>query len=321
MPVEQSLKSSISFYFPELSCAQLLSNDSMVKYQEQFIIDVLPKGWQQEFCQQIGFVEKNLPWNKLRALQFDISDDIQTVVCCDPVMMQMTHRGAYLWGQSQLEFSKEEVIRIIAQINQQLMGDDECFYLLDNHQWLYTNKKAIELTQSSFEEDIGKDRFGFAYSGKDGVYWDKLATEIQMLIKQMMDYQGLTSVPAEMIVNVHFWGDTRHKAFLPFERLEDKSLQVFSSDGLIELFCQKSGIKFESLENFQRIVSKNNDEYLNNVVLAMSNNELTDFSQLVKDSIENSEGRYDVVRLITQDKVLEVSKTKTLWQKFKSIFK
>jgi hypothetical protein len=321
MPVDQSLKSTISFYFPELSCAQLLSIDSMANYQAQFVIDDLPNDWQQEFCKQIGFGEKSLPWNKLRALQFDIPDDMQTVVCCDPVMMQMTHRGAYLWGQSQLEFSKEEVIRIIAQINQQLMGDGEYFYLLDNHQWLYTNKKAIELTQSSFEEYIGKDRFGFSYQGKDGVYWDKLATEIQMLIKQMMDYQGLTQVPAEMIVNVHFWGNTDHKVFLPFETLADKSLQVFSSDGLLKLFCQKSDIKLESLESFQAIISKNNNEHLNNIILLMLNNELADFSQLVKDSIENSKSRYDVVRLITQDKVLEVSKSKTLWQKIKSVFK
>ncbi len=321
MLTDQNPKSNVSFYFPDLSSAQLFSIDSMAKHQDKFSSYDLQNDWQLEFCREIGSSEKKLPWSKLRALQFNVDNDTQTVVCCDPVMMQMTHRGAYLWGQSQLEFSREEVIRIIAQINQQLMGENECFYLLDNHQWLYTNNKAIELNQSSFEEYIGKDMFGFSYSGKDGIYWDKLATEIQMLIKQMMDYQGLTPVSAEMIVNVHFWGDTRNKVNLPFKRLENKALQVFSSDGLLELFCQKSGIQFCTLENYENVNSTNNSNNPDDLILLLSHGELTEFNNLIEDSIESSNNRFNMVRLITLDKVLELQKSKTLLQKIFSIFK
>lgn len=311
---------SMSLYFPDLSCAQLLSIDTIAKYQDGFFSSDLINDWQQDFCREIGSNEKSLPWNKLRALQFDTNDDVQTAVCCDPVMMQMTHRGAYLWGQSQLEFCKEDVIRIVAQINQQLMGEGECFYLLDNHQWLYTNKKMIELEQASFEEYIGKDMFGFSYQGKDGIYWDKLATEIQMLIKQMMDYQGLISAPAEMIVNVHFWGDTKNKVNLPFKKIDNKSLRVFSSNVLLELYCQNSRLQFHSLEHYQTIMAKKNELSSNKCLLVIANKEITHFSQLIEDSIKKAIARNANVRLITQDKILEISKNKTLWQKIHSIF-
>ena len=319
MQAKPSSTSSISFYFTELSCAQLFSIDSIANYQDKFSSQDLVNDWQQEFCKEIGSSEKKLPWNKLRALQFDIGDDIQTAVCCDPVMMQMTHRGAYLWGQSQLEFSEEEVIRIIAQINQQLMGDGECFYFLNNHQWLYTNKKAIVLNQNSFEEYIGKDMFGFSYPGEDGNYWDKLATEIQMLIKQMMDYQGLTPAPPEMIVNVHFWGEAKNRRHLPFEQL-DMANQVFTSNESIALFFQQSGIKTRTIKDFREIVSTSDKVIMNDLIVIMTNSEVNDFIQNIDEYIKRAKGQFGFIRLITQDKVLGIFQTKSLWQKLLIIF-
>ncbi len=320
MRLEPSPKSTIHFYFPELSCQQLLSIDSIKKYQDKINRQDLVNDWQQEFCKEIGFGDKKLPWNKLRALQFDIGDDVQTVVCCDPVMMQMTHRGAYLWGQSPLEFSKEDVIRIIAQINQQLMGDDECFYLLDDYQWLYTSKKTVELSQNSFEEYIGKDMFGFSYPGNDGIFWDKLATEIQMLIKQMMDYQGLTTVPAEMIVNVHFWGDTKNKPYLPFEPLK-KISPIFLSNVSLALFFQKSGIKTKTIKDFIRMILTDGDLPPRIFIVVMTNNEIIDFSQNLEKYFNKFKGQVGDVQFITQDKILKICQEKTRWQKIFDIFK
>ena len=167
---KNGLTSRLTIYFPENSCQQLLALQCFKNSKHDFTESKLDSDWQKEFCSEFSDntepsdSDKNIPWNQLRAMQFNIEADTQTIVCCDPVMMQMTHRGAYLWGQQPLEFSKEDVIRIIAQINQQLMGEGECFYLLDNNQWLYTNKKKIELSQASFEEYIGKDMFGFSYT-------------------------------------------------------------------------------------------------------------------------------------------------------------
>jgi len=312
--------SEICLYLTELTSHALLDNNKIKNGNYLISVDALKVDWQHEFCNQLGYSKKSLPWNKLRALQFDIDSEFKTLACCDPVLMQMTHRGAYLWGQDQLSFSKEDVIRIIAQINQQLMSDDECFYLLNNNQWLYTNKKHIKLNQESFEKYIGKDMFGFSYQGLDGLYWNKLATEIQMLLKQMMDYQGLTQVPPENIVNVHFWGDTSDNLTYPFEKIEDANQCVFSSDYLIESFFKEAGITNYKLEKFSEIFhEKSNKSTLDKIILIdkTQNNDISIISQVLQ---ELDQEKVDMVKIITQDKVIKISVKQTFWQKIFKYF-
>jgi hypothetical protein len=205
------------------------------------------------FCQSIGFVGVDLPWNQLRALQFDLAQNISnennrlTLACCDPVMMQVTHRGAYLWGQDTMSFSNKEVIAIVAQINDKLMEDGESFYLLNNKQWLYVNEKKLELQQASFENEIGRDQFGFSYSGNDRIFWNRLATEIQMLIKQMIDYGDLNSIADESLVNVHFWGDSNNQLNSPINIECSGDIKLYANNNLIKTMCAKAKVEFEKL--------------------------------------------------------------------------
>ena len=319
MNSKKESNSSISVYFPDYSYQHLLSLAVFDSNNYDVSENVPSDGWEKIFCDELGLSIKRLPWNQLRGLQFDIESNTETVVCCDPVMMQMTHRGAYLWGQQQLEFSKEDVIRIIAQINQQLMGDDECFYLVDNKQWLYTNKREIALDQASYEESIGKDMFNFAYSGKEGNYWDKLATEIQMLIKQMMDYQGLTQAPAEMMVNAYFWGDSKIKINSTFEKSEVSDMRVFVSDNLTELFVKESGAGYAAVPDFVPAISTNDTA---NNILVIKQNDSINVSQLVADVIDYSKtNAVCSVRFITQDKVMCLKKESSIFKKILNIFK
>ncbi len=312
-----SSESTLSFFFPDYTSQQLLSNEAMVEFKDILSARALINDWQYEFCQQIGFSENIIPWDRLRANQFNIDKKINTVVCCDPVMMQMTHRGAYLWGQQQLNFTKDEVIKIIAQINQKLMGDDECFYLLDNNKWLYSNKKELYLNQTSFEEYIGKDRFGFSYDGKNGVFWDKLATEIQMLIKQMMDYQGLSSCAAEMIVNVHFWGDTSNKLNLREQKLSRKNLLVFCSDPLLDDFCQQLGL---SCEDFMKHHYKINAQENNNTLLILTEKECSNENLIIKYAIAQAKkNKVKNIQFICQDKLMVINQTNYLYTKIKHL--
>jgi len=318
---KQSVK-NLSVYFPDHSYQQLLLIAQSNKLENNPTKQTLQADWGNEFCSELGLTTKNIPWNKLRALQFDIDPNTPTIVCCDPVMMQMTHRGAYLWGQQSLDFTKEETIRIVAQINQQLMGDDECFYLVDNYQWLYVNKKPIELQQPSFEQLIGKDLFGFSYNGNDHMFWSRLATEIQMLIKQMMDYQGLTQAPAEMMVNVHFWGDTKVKLSAPFEKVVGQDLQVFLSDNLLESLIKESGVELSELSDFSQLTSENGIlPQRNNILLVKENNHL-ELAQFINDIITYSTFEStDSVRFITQDQVIVLAKSQSFLSSFLSVFK
>jgi len=314
-------RESISFYFPDYSSEKLFSLvelDSEIFKSEDI---ELSGSWEDVFCRELELSDKTLPWNQLRALQLNINECVQTVACCDPVIMQMTHRGAYLWGQQALDFSEEEAIRIIAEINQQLMTDGECFYLLDNNRWIYTNVKHIELNEPGFEQQIGKDQFGFCYSGKDGKFWQQLANEIQMLIKQMMDYQGLTQTPAEMMVNVHFWGDTKRKSDSVFEKSKSNALKVYVSDNLIECYVNESGIEYANLSRIDEVFNESENKLKQQLVVVTDKDDLK-LSKLVTKTINHSKENTRIsIRLITQDKILSLKKTSGFLSNILAFFK
>ena len=315
--MNKRIKPDISVYLPQALGAELSEHELFIKYQDELSQAQLDKDWQSQFCNEINYSKDDLPWNHLRASQFDIPPEYKTLVCCDPVIMQMTHRGAYLWGQEAINFTKEESIRIVAQINQQLMGEDECFYLLSNNQWLYAKKEKVELNQSSFEKYIGKDLFGFSYQGEDSVYWNKLATEIQMLIKQMMDYQDLPAVAPEMIVNVFFWGDTDDYLSNKVNNSNTSKLHLMTNDELIQKFCLDSNIHSSDLDT-----GLSDDKLLevNRLIMVDSNN------QLSSDLLTGVFALYDTQRsgslkIITQDKLFEFSNSRTLWKKMLKLFR
>lgn len=318
------LKTTVSLYFPDLSSQELLSLEVFQAHQDTLSVLPLVKSWQEPLCDQLKVPQ--IPWDQLRAFMLDIAKEVKTVVCCDPVMMQMTHRGAYLWGQQLLTFSEQEQHKIIQQINLKLMEEGECFYFVNQGQWLYTNQKAIPLDQPSFEEYIGKDMFGFSYSGKEGRYWDRLATEIQMLIKQMMDYQGLTAPSPEMIVNVHFWGNSHSRTIDEARLTSETETTVYSADKLLKIFCQKIGVKFEELSNHGVIflppaerkpkdaMVKDNTGAKNNILI-ISKNDDVDLNQLVSDYIHKAKIGDITLRLITQDKLIELQSKRTWLQR------
>ncbi|MDQ7050896.1 MAG: hypothetical protein Q9M92_15740 [Enterobacterales bacterium] len=112
------------------------------------------------------------------------------------------------WGQEQLGFSAADNQKLVDAINQKLMAEDERLVSYGRFQWLYLSKKAIALEQTSYKNYIGRDMFAFKYQGDSAKHWQMLATEIQMLIKQMIDYEGLTAMPPEWIAHVHFSGQS-----------------------------------------------------------------------------------------------------------------
>jgi len=313
--------SSISLFVTELSAAQLESTGALNEYSDSLTEKPLVDDWQSEFISEIEFSGDIIPWNWLRAKQFNLAEEVRTVVCCDPVVMQMTHRGAYLWGQQSLSLSTEEAIQIVAYINEQLMEEGEVFYMLNNNQWLYTNEKKIEIRQPSFEQYVGKDMFGFSYSGSQGMFWQKLATEIQMLVKQMVDYQGISSLPPEHILNVHFWGNSN--PVLESEILEvDRSNRLILSDDIhIESLAKQQNIPFGSLIKISTLLESKENE-LEHISILLSNHKSVDLSSLVDNFIQLA-NRFDIkeIRIVTTDKILEFSNRTSIWNRIRAVFK
>jgi hypothetical protein len=317
-----SAEAKLSIYLPDLSHQQLASSPAYTRFSGEVKLQEI-SDWQFELCRELGDQTFKIPWNLLRAQQFELPDEINTAVCCDPILMQMTHRGAYLWGQEQINFSKEEVIGIIAQINQQLMREGESFYMLNEKQWLYVNKEAKQLGLDSFENSIGKDRFGFSYPGKDGVFWDQLATEIQMLIKQMIDYQGLTAPAPEMMINVHFSGNTQASIYSEKINFARSNVQVLTNSLLFETFCNNNGISSSSLNDFDtnNIDTNIDSGNYSNKVIVFSSSHLVDNESII--AVINDYAlsqKFSTVRVVTQNGIANFLPKKSLIQRVKSLF-
>ncbi|PCI73050.1 MAG: hypothetical protein COB38_01945 [Gammaproteobacteria bacterium] len=321
----KSNSQSIEIYIPEDSSKSLnskfdLENKLVNNKDLEYAFAENKKSLNELLCVSLGYDAVDLPWNQLRAMQFELErcffdlNKKHTLVCCDPVMMQVTHRGAYLWGQDSIKFSTEDVIAIIAQINEKLMDEGEFFYLLNNKQWLYVNKKSIELNQASFENEIGRDQFAFSYQGKESRFWNRLATEIQMLVKQMIDYQGLTNVGEESLVNVHFWGDTNNQLNSDIKIKQSSGITIFSNNDLIKTFADKVNVECEKLISINELVELRNKT---NIVIHFSNDGgwLGNIMDEISSLTFNNKNRLKVLKLILQDKTIEIKPKRSFFQR------
>lgn len=306
---------SIALFLTDYSIAELYQLDAFKEYSESFSELELSDDWQLEFSQRVGLDGHSIPWNLLRATHFKLPPETKTIICCDPVMMQMTHRGAYLWGQQGIEFSQEQVIRIIANINEKLMDDGECFYLLNNQQWLYTSEQEFDLNLPSFENYIGKDMFSFSYPGKDGARWERLATEIQMLIKQMMDYQGLPPVSAEHLINVHFWGNTKARLSATQPELQQSSHVIMTNDSQLESLCKYYKIRCYLIDRIEQLDSSDSPEtnQLSVVVSKRHNVEINHLFESVVDLVNRNQ--LEELLVVAADKQILIKEKESIIKK------
>ncbi len=307
---------AISFFLTDEIEKSLLENRSFEKIADQFIEQKLHQDWQKIFCNTINYHRNAIPWNLLRAEFLELARDYKTIVCCDPISIQMTHRGAYCWGQQGLNLSKKDASTLVVQINDILMDEGEQFLLSNNLEWLYVSDKLFTLDEPSFERLIGKDLFAFRYKGDDATKWSSLATEIQMLIKQLTDYGKIESRSSETDISVHFWGDTRLTLDEAFpSQNKNGSPVIYSSNSRLNYFIQRNHLLVKPLQ--QLAFDFNADLSANSVIVVAPN-----FSSIPDQLIQKNTKNHSSVKIITQDKIL-INKTKvrrTMLQKLRSLF-
>lgn len=239
---------SVDFLLPQVSAEQLQQQGVFYEHLEE--IDFLPldADWENIFCEKVGFESDNLPWSFLRKQQFQLSENIQSVCCCDPVINQLTHQGAYMIGQAPIALSPNDAIRIVTKINETLMGEDEQIYMVDQFSWIYCSEKKLELGSQNIGDLVGKDMFNFSYKGKDAEHFKRLNMEIQMLIKQMVDYGELTEPTPETLINLHFYDLIDLKEYKELDFIKNEKISVISNNDLIKSFCLNTFIKQNAIE-------------------------------------------------------------------------
>ncbi len=247
---------SAVFLLPQVSYHQLEGLGFFSEHSEQIEVSQLTQDWETVLCEKLGYSIPTLPWSLLRKQQFNLSSKVQTVCCCDPVVNQVTHRGAYMLGQSQLNLSPNDAIQIVTKINETLMESHEQVYLIDQFSWLYCSEKPLDLQSETIGDLTGKDLFNFSYQGKDTEFFSRLNNEIQMLIKQMVDYDSIPAPSGESILNVHFYDclDLNRENEIPFIKNEQTTL--ITNNDLLKTFCMNAFVKQKSVHQLNEVNSK-----------------------------------------------------------------
>ncbi len=294
---------SLEIYLPCLSFSQLEALTLADFHDFKLETRPRPESWDSLFCQSTGLPDSFL--TKWRLAQIDIDNDTQVACCCDPVLLQLTHRGAYMLGQQPLQFNTQQVDFILSQINQKLLGEGEKLYQVDKYSWLYTCNKDRELTSHSLIDLIGKDMFEFPISGENDDAWQRLTVEIQMLIKYLIDYNKLLEIPQETILNVHF--SNMIKLTESNKKLPAKSndLTVFSSNENFGKLCLRNDLSFRPVAEFTL-------EHSEKSVLLLFDNDNENYHQILSGCLNHlKNNELLMMSIICQDSVLKFSKQTT----------
>ncbi|MDH5630993.1 MAG: hypothetical protein OEY96_12650 [Gammaproteobacteria bacterium] len=256
-----SKQKTLKIFLPDLTIQQLTELKLLDVDSNKLAIEKMPDDWQSLFCDVIGYPQNDLPWTYLKAEQLELPKSMKTAVCCDPVMMQMTHQGAYMLGQAPLDLTTEQALIMLSQINDRLMEDGEALYQIDKLSWLYVTEKTLELESAPIQKLVGKDMFNFAYGGKDKSYWDRLGMEIQMLIKELSDYQKLIDLPEESLMNVHF-SDCQTLPFNTTSNLKKSNWELYSENSMIESFGQIQNLKVSRVDELSQSLSSDKNQLI-----------------------------------------------------------
>lgn len=247
---------SLQLFLPHVASYQVEDLGVFQLEQSNLKVEPLTVDWQSLFCQSIGTTVDRLPWTEMRLSQINASKAISFACCCDSVLVQLTHRGAYTVGQEVLQLSEYHAERIVAQINEQLLGDGESLHMIDAHSWLYLSSIERNLSSLTVNELIGKDSAESSYLGKDSDYWRKLSAEIQMLIKYMTDYQGGVETPPEMLLNVHFSDPINPLKQSLAAVKQDHSLTVVTDNEQMKQFCFSRALSQAPLSAIHSLTSE-----------------------------------------------------------------
>lgn len=258
---------SLDCFLPHLTQNEAFCLVDFTIANKKLAIQTLQKDWQSYFCSAVGYSHKTLPWSQLSMAQFALGANIKTICCCAPVILQTTHRGAYLLAQTSIDLLENDMIRIVAQINERLMPTNEAMLMVNKYLWLYSSDKRYKLAHSIDPDKlVGKDIFNFSYADaasgdNSNNHWQHLAMEIQMLIKQMQDYQGLTKTPANYSIGVHFYDclaiqkiDSDPELQIPF--INNRQLTLVSDSDLMKTFAVNTLLKHRPIESLNNVDSE-----------------------------------------------------------------
>jgi hypothetical protein len=307
---------TLKIFLPHASMSQVESLFEQEKVKDLVTMQGLTQDWQSIFCEMVGYPKSHLPLTQLRMEQLDIDRRIKTIACCDPVMLDTSEHSTYMIGQSSLNWTHNDAIRIVSKINESLMQEGEQLYLIDKNAWLFTSQQGLDFSSVRLDELLGKDISEFSYQGKASSYFTQLGQNIQDLIKQMQIKQELSITSRETCLGVHFFDaiTVEQNQALASEELEpipfinNPNITLVSNNDLIKSFCVNTMLAYREFEQFDSVTS---DECI--VVFFETEQEFyPDAIQLWQDKVLND--KKVETQIILQDRII-TQKVQSSWLK------
>lgn len=170
----------------------------------------------------------------------------------DPVHLQPDLMHVYLISLQSEEISFAEAQELQAELNQFLQQDDLQLLVNKNNQWYLRTLNDPEINTTPLQNVRGKDITRYLPQGEEGNYWQKLLTEIQMLLANSSVNVRRKNLGLPTINGLWFWGEGK----LPTVA-EVKWKCIYGDAELIKGLCLLAKVRYQEL-NDMSLNSENN---------------------------------------------------------------
>ena len=100
----------------------------------------------------------------------------------DPVHLSPRGAGLILGGSELLDLSREESLRLVAELGQVFTPDRWRLQVLQPHRWYLRSTEPAHIHTHSVDEVWGRDIGDYLPGGPDARFWHTLLTEVQLLL-------------------------------------------------------------------------------------------------------------------------------------------
>lgn len=155
--------------------------------------------------------QARLPAASLGALAHGLREDGYWLRA-DPVDLMADHRGIYLLGNESLGLNPAEAGDLVAELNDFLAQDGLVLHAATPHEWYLWSPQPIALETTPLSEVLGRDVSRFQPQGPDSRRWQRLNTELSMLLHSARSNQARNECRRKPVAGLWLWGEGERPA-------------------------------------------------------------------------------------------------------------
>lgn len=181
----------------------------------------------------------NFPAATFAMLTQESYDDSKYYMFADPVHLQADIDHAILTSSDDLDLQANDSDSFCMLLNEHFYQDDLFFQCINKDQWVVVSKKKIQLDTAPLTETIGRNINFLLPKGKGSSVWNRVLTEVQMLMHSH-DINAVREASGQQSINsvwFHGSGD------LP-DLSDPPSLCICSNDIVFEGLASHAGCDY-----------------------------------------------------------------------------